>query len=99
MIESFIEGRLRLRSPLFGDKKMAALLREHLMKIGGITKADVNPRTRGLLLEYDKACFPLERVKRAGPLLERMAEAEKLPTGERAAALLSFLDEMKKLLS
>ncbi|MBQ9526095.1 MAG: hypothetical protein IJR68_00635 [Fretibacterium sp.] len=99
MIESFIEGRLRLRSSLLGDKELVAFLSERLLAIDGVTKAEVNPRTRGLLLEYDRARFPLERVKRAAPLLERMAEVEKLPTGERGAALLSLLEEMKERLT
>ena len=98
MIESFIEGRVRLRSPLLGDKKLAALLSDYLIKIDGITKAGVNTRTRGLLLEYDRGRFPLERVKRIAPLLERIAEVEKLPAGEREAALLSLLNEVKRLL-
>ena len=99
MIESFIEGRLRLRSPLLGDRKLAALLSENLMKMDGVTKAEANPRTHGLLLEYDRVRFPLERVKKAAPLLERMAKLEKLPADERGAALLSLLNEIRKLLT
>ena len=46
MIESFIEGRLRLRSSLLGDKELVAFLSERLLAIDGVTKAEVNPRTR-----------------------------------------------------
>ncbi len=99
MIESFIEGRLRLRSALLGDRKLAELLCERLMKIDGVTRAGVNPRTRGLLLEYDRARFPLDRVKSAAPLLERMTKLEKLPACERGTALLPLIDEIEKRLN
>ena len=99
MIESFIEGRLRLRSSLLGDKELAAFLSARLLAIDGVTKAEANPRTRGLLLEYDRARVPMERVKKAAPLLERLFAMEKLNASERRLCLASFLDELKGFLS
>ena len=62
MIESFIEGRVRLRSPLLHDEELARRLSEGLLAIGGVRRAQVNRRTQGLLLEYDKDRLPLERL-------------------------------------
>ncbi|MCR4817481.1 MAG: hypothetical protein K5841_00815 [Fretibacterium sp.] len=98
MIESFIEGRLRLRSPLLKDKELTAFLSARLLAMDGVTKAEANPRTRGLLLEYDKDLLPLERVKRAAPMLERLSALEKLPAPQRRPALSSLLDELKAML-
>ena len=77
MIESFIEGRVRLRSPLLHDEELARRLSEGLLAIGGVRRAQVNRRTQGLLLEYDKDRLPLERLapalrtNAAPPLMRR----------------------------
>ena len=72
MIESFIEGRVRLRSPILKDPAARERLREELLKIDGVLKAEVNPRTCGLLLEYDKERLPLSLLRRVAPSLNRL---------------------------
>ena len=48
-------------------------------------------------VEYRRV--PMERVKKAAPLLERLSAMEKLNASERRSCLASFLDELKGLLS
>jgi hypothetical protein len=99
MIESFTEGRVRLRSPLFADRNLAELVSSELMKIGGVEKIEINPRTNGALLEYDRKRLPLSLLSQAAPLFLGMAHIERLPTSERTAALGDILDKLSKILN
>ncbi|MDR2175707.1 MAG: hypothetical protein LBO82_07185, partial [Synergistaceae bacterium] len=91
MLESFIEGRVRLRSPLMFDAAFAERLSSGLLKIGGVRKAEVNPRTGGFLLEYDRARLPLSLLRRAAPLFSQMDALENLTADERLPALETLL--------
>ena len=97
-IESFIEGRVRLRSPLLRDRTLASQLTAGLLAIDGVTRAEANPRTCGLLLEYDRSRLPLDRIMGAAPILESVAALERLPGPERAAALAPLLEELRRIL-
>jgi hypothetical protein len=98
MIESFIEGRLRLRSPLFADEVFAERVKSELLKIDGVYKAEMNPRTKGLLLEYDKERLPLVRLMGAASLFARMDELMELPAEKRVSALEIFVKELREAL-
>ena len=91
MIESFIEGRVRLRSPLLHDEELARRLSEGLLAIEGV-------RTKGLLLEYDKDRLPLERLAPALPIFDRINALERRPADERRAALDAALTDLRHLL-
>jgi hypothetical protein len=98
MIESFTEGRIRLRSPLLADSSMADTLSSELMKIDGVLKVEINPRTAGALLEYDKKRLPLPLLRKAAPLFSRMNDLERMTAEERPAALKDILDSLSKIL-
>ena len=59
MIESFVPGRVRLRSRLLRDPETAGVLRRSLLDIRGVRSVSLNERTGGLLLEYDAGSLPL----------------------------------------
>jgi hypothetical protein len=99
MLESFVEGRVRLRSVLMLDTAFAERLSSGLLKIGGVQKAAANPRTGGLLLEYDRTRLPLSVLRRAAPLFSQLGALEKLPAGERLAALDGLLKEVGAVLN
>ncbi|MDR3165407.1 MAG: hypothetical protein LBU13_07490 [Synergistaceae bacterium] len=99
MIESFIEGRVRLRSPLLKDPVMRERLTAELLNIEGVLKAEVNPRTHGLLLEYDKERLPLSLLKQIVPSLNRLNYLARAPERERAAALEDIFTTIAKALS
>jgi hypothetical protein len=99
VIESFVEGRIRLRSPILADQGVARLLVAGILKIDGVLKAEANSRTSGLLLEYDKTRLPLSLLMGAQNIFTRMGEVEKLPQGERCAAIEGLLEELSGVLN
>jgi hypothetical protein len=98
MIESFVEGRVRLRSPVFKDPVMRDRLTSELLKIDGVMKAEVNPRTHGLLLEYDKERLPLSLLKQIAPSLNRLNGLTRMSETERAAALENIIETIADVL-
>jgi hypothetical protein len=98
MIESFVEGRVRLRSPLFADRAFAERLKSELLKIDGVYKAETNPRTNGLLLEYDKERLPLARLMQVSSLFTRLDELVKLPAEERLSSLENLVEKLREAL-
>ena len=99
MIESFIEGRVRLRSPLFAEEAFVERLRSELLKIDGIEKDEPNLRTNSLLLEYDTTLLPLPRLMQASSLLTRMNELMELPAEKRVSALENIMAKLRRALS
>lgn len=52
-VKSFTEGRLRVASPLFAKHpKLLAQAEEYVRSFTGVTKAEGNPLTGSLLIEY-----------------------------------------------
>jgi hypothetical protein len=98
MIESFIEGRVRLRSPVLKDPAMSERLTAGLLEIDGVLKADVNPRTHGLLLEYDKERLPLSLLRQIAPSLNRLNDLTRIPETERDTALEDILGTIAEVL-
>jgi hypothetical protein len=98
VIESFVEGRVRLRSSLLADPAFAERLKEALLKIDGVYKVEINPRTRGLLLEYDKNRLPLPSLMRAAPLFSRIDGWEVLAPDQRQSALEKFMGDLRQIL-
>ena len=99
MIESFVEGRVRLRSPLFAENDISEALVACLAKVAGICRVDVNSRTCGVLLEYDPSRISKALILEAAPLFERMGRLENLSRQERRAGAELLLGELKSLLS
>ena len=97
MIESFVPGRVRLRSRLLRDPGTAGALRRSLLDIRGVRAASVNERTGGLLLEYDAVLFPLPVLMKAMPLFERLQALEE-KTGDVLQDVDAVLGELKSLL-
>ncbi len=52
-VTSFVEGRIRLRHPLFKNAELAAQLQELLQNLPGMESLQYNARTGSFLLEYD----------------------------------------------
>ena len=98
MIESYIEGRVRLRSPIFAETDIAESLKALLVSVAGVLRVDFNPRTQGMLLEYDPARVPQTMILKAAPLLERMDRLNALAHAERRSGAEGLLRELKELL-
>ncbi len=97
MIESFVEGRIRLRSPLFNDKKTAETLCALLRDVEGVLALTFNPKTNGMLVEYDPKRIPLFRIMNALPLFKRLQSLEGLPVAKRGEPLNALLVELRAL--
>ena len=97
MIESFVPGRVRLRSRLLRDPETAGALKRSLLDIRGVRSASVNERTGGLLLEYDVVLLPLPVLMKAMPLFDRLQALEE-KTGDVLQDVDAVLRELKSLL-
>ncbi len=92
IVESFIPGRIRLRSSLLRDAETGAMVRAAFAAIPAVTSAELNPTTGGLLLKYDVVALPLEKLTPLLPFLAQVGDLEKEPpTPERAAKLRALL--------
>jgi hypothetical protein len=98
VIESFVEGRVRLRSPLLADEAFAVYLESELKEIPGVLRAEANARTNGLLLEYDREAIPLAALMRAAPVLTRIGGLEDVPPESRAALAGEILKGLREAL-
>ena len=92
IVESFVPGRIRLRSSLLYDGETAAMLQGAMSAIPGVRSADLNAATGGLLLKYDADALPLEKLSPLLPLLEQVKALDnEPPSPKRTAALRSLL--------
>ena len=92
IVESFVPGRIRLRSSLLHDGETAAMLQGAMSAIPGVRSADLNAATGSLLLKYDADALPLEKLSPLLPLLEQVKALDnEPPSPKRTAALRSLL--------
>ena len=99
IVESFVPGRIRLRSTLLRDEETASMIRGALAAIPGVDSAELNAMTGGLLLKYDAARLPLERLAPLLPLLDEVSMLESEPpsaqrTGKIRALLVQSLSKV-----
>jgi len=66
MIVSFIPGRIRLRFKELKDTEAAETVKERIRETPGITKVEINPVTGSVLVEYDPAILPEEKLMETG---------------------------------
>lgn len=95
MIESFVPGRVRLRSSLLNKPGIAELLKHSLLQIRGVRSVTVNERTGGLLLEYDTERLPLSLLSGALPLFGRLKSLESIEAVAMLPAIETILKELK----
>ncbi|MDR1471943.1 MAG: hypothetical protein LBS75_05415 [Synergistaceae bacterium] len=99
MIESFAEGRVRLRSPILADEAFARHLESGLRGIAGVTKAEANARTHGLLLEYDRGVIPISVLMATAAMFARLGELEDAPPESRASMADGILRDLSEALA
>ena len=71
MMASFIDGRVRLRSPALRSEKVLEELKAGLSAYAGVHKMESNARTGSLLVFYDPAAISRERLDMALAWIER----------------------------
>ncbi|WP_353115091.1 HMA2 domain-containing protein [Nitratidesulfovibrio sp.] len=76
MISSFIDGRVRIRCDALRNPEAAAAIEGTLRETPGVLSATANPRTGGLLVEYDPDAVTQEQLLEAAKMLEAFAAQE-----------------------
>lgn len=76
MISSFIDGRVRIRCDALRNPDAAAAIEGTLRETPGVLSATANPRTGGLLVEYDPDAVTQEQLLEAAKMLDAFAAQE-----------------------
>ena len=63
MIESFIEGRIRIRDSRLKDPEQALVCQSLLQAVDGVEGISINPKTGSLLVTYDRTKIPGSRIE------------------------------------
>ena len=62
MVVSFVPGRIRLRFKELRNSAAAELAKARVKETPGITNVETNPLTGSILIEYDPAILPVEKL-------------------------------------
>ena len=62
MITSFFPGRVRLRAPIFKESDLVEKARAILSKSDAVKNIETNPVTGSVLIEYNPAKVPMEKL-------------------------------------
>ena len=66
MLVSFVPGRIRLRFKELKENAAAENAKARIKETPGITRVDINPLTGSILIEYDPAVLPTEKLLESG---------------------------------
>ena len=66
MIVSFVPGRVRLRFKELKDNTAAEMARARIKETPGIKSVEINTVTGSVLIEYDPAILPTEKLIKTG---------------------------------
>ncbi|MDR1904873.1 MAG: ATPase P [Treponema sp.] len=66
MIVSYIPGRIRLRFKELRDPLIGNIVSSRIKEIPGITKVEIKPVTGSILIEFDAAVLPPEKLLETG---------------------------------
>ena len=66
MIASFVPGRVRLRFEELKNPTAAEGVKERITQTSGVKTVSVNPTTGSILIEYDPAIIPDEKLAETG---------------------------------
>ena len=66
MIVSFVPGRARLRFKELKESSVAEIAKARIKETPGITAVEINTLTGSVLIEYDPAILPTEKLIKTG---------------------------------
>lgn len=61
-VRSFVDGRVRIRHPALHDTSVAALAESRMKAIAGVASVECNPVSGSVLITYDSAVIPKDRL-------------------------------------
>lgn len=94
MITSFFPGRIRLRSDIFKDAEISAAACRILKGSSAVKTVTENQVSGSLLIEYDTAQLPADRLSEVLPLLESLKKESEKKEGPDHSQIFSLLDEL-----
>ena len=99
MITSFFPGRVRLRAPIFKESDLVETARSILSKSDAVKNIETNFVTGSVLIEYDPACVPMEKLLPMQDFFTRLADEARHFDGsaesrQKISGMLSALDEL-----
>ena len=97
MITSFFPGRVRLRAPIFKETDMVEKAQAILQKSDAVTHVEHNPITGSVLIEYNPAKVPMEKLVSMQDFFLRLVKEAERFDGTNREQILSMLDELKNL--
>lgn len=65
-VRSFLDGRIRIRHPALQDREVVEVVRKHLSAVRGVRSLQFNPDSGSVLILYDSAELPRERLIAVG---------------------------------
>ena len=97
MITSFFPGRVRLRAPIFKESDLVEKARAILSKSDAVKNIETNPVTGSVLIEYNPAKVPMEKLLPMQDFFANLAkEAQrfdgKAESREKISQMLSALE-------
>ncbi len=98
-VTSFVEGRIRLRHPIFKDEQIVAQVQNIVSSIDGFEAFTSNLKTGSILLQYDEEVITqetlLELLKQGSQFLDFEGYVpEPKPTKEKACCLPACFSNM-----
>ena len=94
MITSFFPGRVRLRAPVFKEADLVEKARSILEKSEAIKKVEHNPVTGSVLIEYNPAKVPMEKLLPMKDFFTRLANEDQHFDCSNREKILSMLEEL-----
>lgn len=97
MITSFFPGRVRLRAPIFKESDLVEKARAILSKSDAVKNIETNPVIGSVLIEYNPAKVPMEKLLPMQDFFARLAsEAQrfdgKAESRQKISEMLSALE-------
>ena len=99
MITSFFPGRVRLRAEVFKEADLVSKARTILEKSDAVKKIETNPVTGSVLIEYNPAKVPMEKLISMQEFFSCLArEAQKCNITDSSRRNISkMLDELARI--
>lgn len=99
MITSFFPGRVRLRAPIFKETDLVEKARSILSKSDAVKNIEHNPVTGSVLIEYNPAKVPMEKLLPMQNFFTRLAtEAQQFDgSSESRQKISGMLEKLENL--
>lgn len=92
---NYFPGRLRVRDAVFADEDIRCALMDAARRLAPDASITYNARTQSILVLYDAASFPPERLRRAVPILRRTEPKVRFYTAKKKEDILRAIEDIE----